>query len=380
MRILTALTGANASSDATESFLPRKEATRIHETTLGTRSCMDSVEMAYASKVGQYNEAITRGGLKPNMADNLASLFPEEKDAEVAMMWEMVMKMMEITPPAPNSDAVKYRVSTPVSKLIIVKAKAYLEAAFLKFVKNTVYSNLQQAELGGIPGTYHLIKSFLKVRISVHTPGLEDGIVDGVPVWPLIYYCLRSGDISAAIQAASDAGHGLAEVKKLLEEIFSSADKRLTPHAENIVKINYKRSLRSTTDPYKRAVFCVLAACDPNDEHSEVATSLDDYIWLKILQIREKAESNEALTLSDFQKQMSEDYGETHFNAYDQPFLYFQVLFLTGQFELAFEFLFRVDRFRSHSVHMCLAMHECGLLLLPNNIQAPLITQVSYLQ
>ena len=43
--------------------------------------------MAYASKVGQYNEAITRGGLKPNLADNLASLFPEEKDAEVAMMW-----------------------------------------------------------------------------------------------------------------------------------------------------------------------------------------------------------------------------------------------------------------------------------------------------
>ena len=50
------------------------------------------------------------------------------------------MKMMELTPSAPNADAVKYRISTPVSKLIIVKAKAYLEAAFLKFVKNTVYS------------------------------------------------------------------------------------------------------------------------------------------------------------------------------------------------------------------------------------------------
>ena len=35
MRILTALTGASA-SEATESFLPRKEATRVHETTLGT--------------------------------------------------------------------------------------------------------------------------------------------------------------------------------------------------------------------------------------------------------------------------------------------------------------------------------------------------------
>ena len=80
--------------------------------------------------------------------------------------------------------------------------------------------------------------------------------------------------------------------------------------------------------------------------------------------------------MGDFQKQMSEDYGESHFNAFEEPLLYFQVLFLTGQFELAFEFSFRIDRLRAHSVHMCLAMYESGLLLLPNNIQAPLITQV----
>ena len=41
MRILTALSGANASEAVTESFLPRKEQTRIHETTLGNL-CMHS--------------------------------------------------------------------------------------------------------------------------------------------------------------------------------------------------------------------------------------------------------------------------------------------------------------------------------------------------
>ena len=87
------------------------------------------------------------------------------------------------------------------------------------------------------------------------------------------------------------------EVKKLLEEILSSADKRLSPHAENLVKISYKRSLRSTTDPYKRAVFCVLAACDPRDEHSEVATNLDMYLWLKLLQLRERGKKKNSLSL-----------------------------------------------------------------------------------
>jgi hypothetical protein len=89
----------------------------------------------------------------------------------------------------------------------------------------------------------------------------------------------------------------LDEVKKLLEEILSSADKRLSPHAENLVKISYKRSLRSTTDPYKRAVFCVLAACDPRDEHSEVATNLDMYLWLKLLQLRERGKKKNRLSL-----------------------------------------------------------------------------------
>jgi hypothetical protein len=43
--------------------------------------------------------------------------------------------------------------------------------------------------------------------------------------------------------------------------------------------------VRQSSDPYKRAVFCVLAACDPQEEHAEIATSLDDYLWLKLCQV-----------------------------------------------------------------------------------------------
>ena len=37
----------------------------------------------------------------------------------------------------------------------------------------TIHGNLQQAQLGGIPGTYHLVRSFLNIRLSSATPGLE---------------------------------------------------------------------------------------------------------------------------------------------------------------------------------------------------------------
>ena len=88
------------------------------------------------------------------------------------------------------------------------------------------------------------------------------------------------------MQAANKAGPGLSEVAQLLSEMSSSGDGRLSGHTENVVRISYRRSIRSTTDPFKRAVYCIVAACDPADEHSEVATSLDDYLWIKLAQVR----------------------------------------------------------------------------------------------
>ena len=115
-----------------------------------------------------------------------------------------------------------------------------------------MYSNLQQAQLGGLPGTYHLVKSFLHVRLpSAHGSSLEDGLVDGVPVWAMIYYSLRAGDAAAALQAAEQAGQGLAEVARWLEEAQSSPAGRVSPHSENLVKLSYRRAVRSSTDPFK---------------------------------------------------------------------------------------------------------------------------------
>ena len=120
MRILTALSGANA-SEVSDNFVPRKETTKIHETTLGIRSSMDAVEMSYASQIGRFNEMVTQGGLKPNLGENLSSLFPEDKDAEVARMWEMVMKMSEISAPPPSKRVRKKKLSTFLTNIYFSK-------------------------------------------------------------------------------------------------------------------------------------------------------------------------------------------------------------------------------------------------------------------
>ena len=158
------------------------------------------------------------------------------------------------------------------------------------------------------------------------------------------------------MQAARGAGPGLADTHTLLQEVATSSDNRLSPQTEGMVKLQYRRLVRQSTDPYKRAVYCVVGACDPAEEHQEVATSLDDYLWLKLCMVREDA-GGDSLTLGGLQSLLTEEYGEAHFSASSQPVLYYQVLFLTGQFKAAVDFLFRSgDDLSCHATHLALAM------------------------
>lgn len=71
--------------------------------------------------------------------------------------------------------------------------------------------------------------------------------------------------------------------------------------------------------------------------------------------------------------------GESHFAVNQQPFLYFQVLFLTAQFEAAIAFLFRTERLRCHAVHVALVLFELKLLLKSSGQSAQLCKCCTFL-
>lgn len=361
-RILAAVAGGGADPGLADLTISKGEITRVHDSTLSGRSSLTHLELMYAKKVVSYNQTVASGGIRPDLMGSFTAAFNEETEQEVAVLWEYVAKMADL------------QVDRPANQ-IVARSRAFLESSYTKFIKMTVFANLPSASLGGIPGTYHLVRSYLNVRVPASTPGLDDGLVDGVPIWALIYYSLRCGDLGAACEAARQAGPGLGDILNLLQEVKASADNRLSPQTESLVRIQYRRSVRQSSDPFKRAVFCVLAACDPQEEHSEIATSLDDYLWLKLSQVREE-ETGDSLSLMGLQMLLTEEYGETHFNASENPLLYFQVLFLTGQFETALDFLFRTgDPLSVHAVHIALALFELNLLNLPDSIQAPLLSK-----
>ncbi|PSN56287.1 Nuclear pore complex protein Nup93 [Blattella germanica] len=233
----------------------------------------------------------------------------------------MVRYMSEV-PPRATGDPIASRVMPQIQNVLIGQARKYLEDRYKTYMTNVVMGNLQQARRGGVPGTFPLVRSFVAVRIPPGLGGLEDGTVEDQPFWPLVYYCLQ---------------------------LVNSKEKKLSSRLETLVRFQYRRHIRNTTDPFKKAVYCVIGACDVNDEHPDVANAADDYLWLKLCQIR-----------------------ESHYNALEQPHVYFQVLILTGQFEAAIEFLARIEKLRVHAVHIAIALNEEHLLAVPSNVQAPL--------
>jgi len=63
-----------------------------------------------------------------------------------------------------------------------------------------------------------------------------------------------------------------------------------------------------------RASYCVVAACDVNDDHTDVALSTDDYLWIKLCQLKEDElagndTSHDRVTYSQFQTLVLEEYG-----------------------------------------------------------------------
>ena len=68
------------------------------------------------------------------------------------------------------------------------------------------YATYSNNLLFNLLGTLPLVRSFVSARQISRTTGLKDGLVEGEPVWPLIFYCLRCGDVNAALQATKQAG------------------------------------------------------------------------------------------------------------------------------------------------------------------------------
>lgn len=85
---------------------------------------------------------------------------------------------------------------------------------------------------------------------------LQDEPVEGHPVWPMIYYCLRCGDLQAAADIAQQAvAPNVREFSGYIREYSSQG--HLTETSVRNMKYAYRKEVRNSLDPFKRYIYCM---------------------------------------------------------------------------------------------------------------------------
>ncbi|CAH1388430.1 unnamed protein product [Nezara viridula] len=356
----------------------RRERTVLNESLFGMQSSLSQEDIAYAQCLIEYNNADIQRIEKPNILKQFSQTAEKFNNQKINEMWKMLRFMAELRPSGvfcdDEEDILAVRSRKVAQDAMIRQALAYLEQRYKEYMTSAVAYNRNTARIGGIPGTFPLVSGFVRIKVR-NEPGLDETTKDGIPLWPLVYYCLRCGDIPAAIQALEQSGKPKNEMISALSDLLESPSRHLSLEKEKEVKDIYRRVVRSSPDPYKRAVYCILGSCDIHDDHRQIATTADDYLWIKLWQLREEEPEpmHDSIHYSLLQSLVLEEYGESYYKAQEQPHVFFQMLVLTGQWESAIDFLVRLEKFKAHGVHMAIALYHLGLLALPKSINAPLL-------
>lgn len=339
------------------------------------KSALSSIQMAYAREVMEYNRYDK--SMRPSLVEKFTGVAQTFNDKKILDMWEIIKYMSNVRPVPKTQDPMKSRFKSD----FIDQAKKYLEKQYKIFMSTVISEHLRESQRGGNPSNWKLVESFVALRFrNPNDPaciGLQDRREENGKIfwpWPMAYFCLRCGDVKSALKCLETAVPDQKELITALEEILKNPDQKISSKVKSQIKMQFKQLKIRTSDPYKRAVYCILGSC--NEQHPELAQTSDDYLWIQLYLITNDSSDNSSdqLTYAGLQTLILEQYGEKHYNANEQPHLYFQVLALTGQFEAAIEFLSRFERYRSHAVHFALALNELHLITGPRNIQEPLLS------
>lgn len=73
------------------------------------------------------------------------------------------------------------------------------------------------------------------------------------PVWPMIYFCLRCGDLPSAVMLAEQAAPSIGDFSAYMKEYATHGC--LSRGAASKIRLQYRRQIRNSTDPFKKLVY-----------------------------------------------------------------------------------------------------------------------------
>uniref|UniRef100_A0A183CHR4 Nuclear pore protein n=1 Tax=Globodera pallida TaxID=36090 RepID=A0A183CHR4_GLOPA len=273
---------------------------------------------------------------------------------EVEYIWSKVMAIFPVTV---GDKWHEKRSSQNWMKRIIDNGTKFLQNEFEFHMESTIEANLERARRGGVPGTLSRIVAYLNVKTPSHS-FYEDGLHDHHPVWTLLFYCLRVGDMV-------EAGRLAKEAKELsnnphcasLVGILRNLPKDDVFTDERRLKLRAEWNAQNCRDLHKKAIYGLFLGFDS----PEVNGTIEDWLWSKMFHCKFAVDPTRALR--QLQTTLCTQHGERYFvDEGGSHLLYFSVLLLTGQIERAVHVLFKSD-YRVHSVHMAILAHQLRLVM-----------------
>ncbi|KRZ34562.1 putative phospholipid-transporting ATPase IA [Trichinella pseudospiralis] len=324
---------------------------------------------------GKAVSAVVNSSLYENKVDMLGIFRKVDCHHTSTEIWKYVSLVVENVP----RKYVKNKISPSYPVAFAKAVLRYLERQFFQHMKKVVNARPEVGKLSVKHSVYDLVHAYLNVAMTIPYPGFEDNLQNQHPIWAVIYTCLRAGNVTAAKKAAEQASQPLNYIHDLLCENSSEFLECLSHKDEMKMRLMYQQSVNQSKDEYKRAVFCAMALCDQNNDHSFVCTCFEDWLWMKLRQtvmnensIKLTKSPTNMLTLDVLQKEISLKYGEAHFMNENSPLLYWSALWLTGQFEAALNYMFsRSNVLRIHAVHIALLMNVYNFLKTSPNVSDP---------
>ncbi|CCC68554.1 hypothetical protein NCAS_0B04700 [Naumovozyma castellii] len=261
-------------------------------------------------------------------------------------------------------------------KDVVATAKSYLQNQFLEYVDILSRKTMNE----GLPTNSNKIRSFIdsKLKNSDNTWKIANlTIVNGNPIWAMIFYLLRAGLEQEALEVVENNKSGFKKIEQSFLSYFkayvSAPDRQLSMEFSSRLHTEYNQHIKSSLngDPYRLAVYKIIGRCDLTRKNiSSVTLSVEDWLWIHLMLIKDNVMGDEPAyeryRLEDFQNTII-SYGPSRFGDY-----YLQVLILSGLYELAVEYAYSLNEI--DAVHLAIGLANQGLLSVTSKMTDTLIT------
>ena len=114
-------------------------------------------ELLYSQQIHKYTKQSVSGGYSGSLVDLCQEAAERMSNQSLVAIWKLVADMTKNIQLSSGNTPLQQRSKLEVQQQLIDSARSHLEANYLKFIEETVISNLREAVRGGLPGTEKLI-------------------------------------------------------------------------------------------------------------------------------------------------------------------------------------------------------------------------------